>query len=638
MFRSLVLLCLIAFHPLVGANTSNDVIVIDKNLTQSKIDISRYASYFLAPYDTDIESIDKEDLWIKNGEEMMNFAYTKDAAFIKLKVKNNTSETVSRIFSVDFPLIDVVDFYEGYTKLYASGDMRPFDERPVDASFIGFPIEVGPNEEKTLHLVVDTRAGLQIPLFMHTLQSFYSSEAMLLGIMFSLGVASIIICTLTLALAFSNKSKEVLNIFWMSVSICIFTASYYAFPYRYIFEDVESNHALLIIGISLFMWAVGSFNRNLYLNRLQFIKISGSLDVFSKGVKWIGFVTFVVYLIVGYEGAVMVSYMGTLMVFYGCLFLYWPYRKILPFGRWYMATWLTLGILSSVSGFADGGILIGPYYWHLATIVYVMIVVAMAGLAYTNGLVDKKSLDKTLEKLERRTVDQMIQEKSVMMGNLVGGLNHEVNTPLGTIRLTLESVETSCIAGKDDEDSRELQALINSGKNAVESIDKILIDMKSIAQTDNLYEGIERFNLKDMLAGIKSLNPEVQINLTGVEKDMEIQGAQSMIGQLFMNLHSNSVDAMENNDEKIIEVYTKRLGNHVKITWRDNGAGIKEENLKKVFDAFYTTKGVNKGTGLGLSNCLSIVKLHGGKMMVESELGKYTEFTIELPMNLTAKV
>lgn len=100
-----------------------------------------------------------------------------------------------------------------------------------------------------------------------------------------------------------------------------------------------------------------------------------------------------------------------------------------------------------------------------------------------------------------------------------------------------------------------------------------------------------------------------------------------------MNLIVNAEQAMLGaNKEGKLKVKTEEAGSNVRISIADDGPGISPENMKKLFSPFFTTKDVGKGTGLGLSICHGIVTEHGGRIYAESELGKGTNFILELPI------
>ena len=106
---------------------------------------------------------------------------------------------------------------------------------------------------------------------------------------------------------------------------------------------------------------------------------------------------------------------------------------------------------------------------------------------------------------------------------------------------------------------------------------------------------------------------------------------KNQLQQVFLNIILNAGEAIPNTGT--ITITTSIKQNHIVITIKDTGCGIKKENLNKIFDPFYTTKPVNKGTGLGLSISYGIIQQHGGNIECESEEGKGTTFNVFLPVN-----
>ncbi len=105
-----------------------------------------------------------------------------------------------------------------------------------------------------------------------------------------------------------------------------------------------------------------------------------------------------------------------------------------------------------------------------------------------------------------------------------------------------------------------------------------------------------------------------------------------------LNILNNAIDALEekngsNSKKSRINIETKFDDKNVYISIQDNGIGISEENRKRITEPFFTTKEVGKGTGLGMSISCSIIQEHNGDLLVESETGKGTKFTIRLPID-----
>jgi signal transduction histidine kinase len=110
-----------------------------------------------------------------------------------------------------------------------------------------------------------------------------------------------------------------------------------------------------------------------------------------------------------------------------------------------------------------------------------------------------------------------------------------------------------------------------------------------------------------------------------------IYASQDQLQGVWLNLLLNAVDAVQDGSGKI-KVTTGQVGGEIRVVIADNGKGIPPERLARIFEPFYTTKAPGRGTGLGLSVCHRIVKQHEGHILVHSEVGKGSDFTVVLPI------
>ena len=240
-------------------------------------------------------------------------------------------------------------------------------------------------------------------------------------------------------------------------------------------------------------------------------------------------------------------------------------------------------------------------------------------------------------------MSQLIQsEKMAALGLLVAGVAHEINTPMGAIHSN-NDIMTRAVGkvrkllepAPDNEVRRLLDILGEVCRNneiATERIMKIVGSLKNFARLDeaerkkvNIHEGIEstlsllRHQLKNRIRIVKSFGdiPETECY-------------PNELNQVFMNILVNAAQAIKHRGE--ITVKTWREGDRVNIAISDTGVGIPPENLSKVFDPGFTTKGVGLGTGLGLSICYKIIQDHRGAIEAESSK-QGTTFTISIPLN-----
>ena len=240
-------------------------------------------------------------------------------------------------------------------------------------------------------------------------------------------------------------------------------------------------------------------------------------------------------------------------------------------------------------------------------------------------------------------MSQLIQsEKMAALGLLVAGVAHEINTPMGAIHSNNDimtravgKVRKLMESAPDNEVRRLLDILGEVCRNneiATERIMNIVRNLKNFARLDeaerkkvNIHEGIES-TLSLLRHQLKS-----RIRIVKCFGDIpEIECYPNELNQVFMNILVNAAQAIKHRGE--ITVKTWREGDRVKIAISDTGVGIPPENLSKVFDPGFTTKGVGLGTGLGLSICYKIVQEHRGTIEAESSK-QGTTFTISIPLN-----
>jgi len=261
-----------------------------------------------------------------------------------------------------------------------------------------------------------------------------------------------------------------------------------------------------------------------------------------------------------------------------------------------------------------------------------------------------EQLVETMRDLKDAQAQMVMQDKMASLGNLVAGVAHELNTPMGAV-VSAADVETRCIkildkALDESTDIDELRAstrfqrartsllssseLINSGSQRIAAI---LASLKSFVRLD---EGA--FQEVDLHEGLDStltlLHHETKNHVEVIKDygDLPRLGCNAgQINQVFMNVLANAVQAID--DQGTITIATACSDDEVTIRIADTGRGIAAPDRERIFDPGYTTRGVGVGTGLGLSICYRIMQDHGGRIEVESVPGQGTVIELGLPVN-----
>jgi len=279
----------------------------------------------------------------------------------------------------------------------------------------------------------------------------------------------------------------------------------------------------------------------------------------------------------------------------------------------------------------------------------------------------------TTNKNLKETQSQLVNaEKMASLGQLTAGIAHEINNPINFVISNIKPLKN------DVEDIFSLLAKYNDIKDAENLTEKLkeIADFKEQNDTNYLFTEINQL-LKGIDEGairtieiVRGLKTFAHIDETGFKPTNIIGGLDStliilkssitkgnikvikeyenefpkieciagQINQVFMNIINNAVQAMtdtkDTKKENILIIRAYIQNNNAIIRIKDNGSGIPDNIKNKIFDPFFTTKPVGSGTGLGLSIAYTIIKDHKGKITLESELGKGTEFIITLPIVL----
>jgi two-component system NtrC family sensor kinase len=233
-----------------------------------------------------------------------------------------------------------------------------------------------------------------------------------------------------------------------------------------------------------------------------------------------------------------------------------------------------------------------------------------------------------MEQKLRQTQEQLLQsEKLAAMGRLTSQIAHELNNPLYGIMNTLELMKTEI--SPDSKRRKILEMALSETTRLTEMLRKML----SFSKPDE--DEKQPTNINTILDEILLLHEKqlrensIRISFSFADDLGMVYASKNHLRQVFLNMISNARDAMPKGGT--LNVKTKAEEKNVHIEISDTGTGIRKENLDKIFDTFFTTKGSVKDVGLGLSVCYGFIKDHGGDIKVKSKWSSGTTFTIILP-------
>jgi PAS domain S-box-containing protein len=228
----------------------------------------------------------------------------------------------------------------------------------------------------------------------------------------------------------------------------------------------------------------------------------------------------------------------------------------------------------------------------------------------------------------KQAQDQLIQaEKLASLGTLVSGMAHEINNPIQGILGMAEIIQEETDPARIKEFSRDI-ALYSKHVAAV------VRDLVCYARPASLDEETSLDLCERLMEAIKMVRRGPDFGLVQVATEFhatpKVRARRTEIDQVFVNLISNAVQAMEGKGTLTLTVQQGARDILVRVS--DTGCGIPRSLLGKVFDPFFTTKDPGKGTGLGLSIAYKIVAKYGGRISIQSEEGRGTSFTVLFPV------
>jgi len=230
-------------------------------------------------------------------------------------------------------------------------------------------------------------------------------------------------------------------------------------------------------------------------------------------------------------------------------------------------------------------------------------------------------------RLRSAQAEMIHREKLAAMGRLVAQLSHEINNPIYNIQNCLEALQRR---GDPDDPNREFLDLAQEELSRMAVLTRQLLD-----QSRPLSDAAEPLDLSAMAKRVVLL-AQPRLDAHAIRVDLRFDAAlptvvvhPDAIQQVLANLVDNAVDVMLGGGTLRLE--TRATGDFVEISVEDTGPGIPDEQLSRIFEAFYTTKPGVRGIGLGLFVSEGIVRGHRGRLLVESRMGKGSRFVVQLP-------
>jgi C4-dicarboxylate-specific signal transduction histidine kinase len=230
-------------------------------------------------------------------------------------------------------------------------------------------------------------------------------------------------------------------------------------------------------------------------------------------------------------------------------------------------------------------------------------------------------------------------EKLSALGEMAGGIAHEINTPLAIIGMRIQQLQELESEGElTPEMLRDGLSIVNS---TVDRMAKIVKGLRNVSR-DGSHDPIEEVRLEQVIADAVSLCSEkfkhsgVSLRIGQTPDDAVFLGRGVELSQVLLNLLNNAFDAAQGSPEKWVQISVETDSQGLRIRVSDSGPGIDPRIRDKIFQPFYTTKEVGRGTGLGLSISMGIIRGLGGEILLERST-PHTCFTVSLPQKSSGR-
>jgi two-component system NtrC family sensor kinase len=221
-------------------------------------------------------------------------------------------------------------------------------------------------------------------------------------------------------------------------------------------------------------------------------------------------------------------------------------------------------------------------------------------------------------------------EKLAAVGQLAAGVAHEINNPLTTILANAQILQRK--VPQHDAELHEMLDLIIQGSDRASQAVRALLDFsrherygRAPVDINQTIQRTVRFLRHELDSRSITLEFEAEKNLPVVI------ASQDHLQGVWLNLILNAIDAIHPGPGRI-KITTCQIDDQVRITFSDDGRGIRPDHIQRVFEPFFTTKEIGHGTGLGLAVCHQIVSRHGGQIVVNSGPGEGATFSVHLPL------
>jgi two-component system, NtrC family, sensor kinase len=620
----------------------------------------------------------------KSKQEVPNFGTKQTSVWCRLQIKNLSHK--EWVLNVDFPNLHRVTFFRPSGNDYITeetGRSFPFTKRNIRNRSFLFALQLNPGDEKTMYLRVENHICI-FPLYigdMIAIAEKQHPEDTLYGIFYGI---SFIIAFYALALFITTREIYYLYFFIQVIFFCLYVMIYCGEASQWF-----PAFALPVTDYGTVIMSLGVIFVYLFFNSV--LKTQKKIPAASRTFLTSAIITAVAVLLyfAGFRPlATKINMVVSSVVFIAAIILCFHLKneKIIrlifigfAIGFVVLIFWiLMLQNLIPYTRFVNNLFMVQAMWWmitfSIALELNINTYIKEKYQAQKESLINLEEKEKlilqqneTLEqKVEERTRElkemqsQLVQrEKMASLGELTAGIAHEIQNPLNFVNNfselnseLIEDMKNELAKGNAQDamliadDIRENEEKINHHGKRADAIVKGMLHhsrsstgQKELTDINALADEYLRLSYHGLRAKDKSFNAVMQ---TDFDPHLEkINIIQQDIGRVLLNLFTNAFYSVAEKKKSqpesfqpTVYISTKKINDQVVIKVKDNGNGIPQHVMDKIFQPFFTTKPTGQGTGLGLSLSYDIIKAHGGDLKVETREGEFAEFVILLPIGV----
>ena len=602
----------------------------------------------------EVRKPENESKWMKSELDVPNFGYSNSIYWVHFKIQNQSN--LNRFYLEDsYPMIDYLEVWiQDKNKIWKNkitGDTSIFNSRDLDyRNYIFILDNIESKNASDIYVKVKSAGSIQIPMTIWTPEQFTKKsvrEYLLKGAYYGL-MLIMIIYNFLLFLSFRERNYILYILYILTYMITQLVMDGIAFQFLWPESPVWTNKAFLIFASSVFFFGL-LFAKN-------FLLMKTFNKVIDKVFSFLSIVSLLIFLFSWFvEYEIMVKIVALFVFFFISIILVGSIISILKGykpAKYFLVAWISFLIGGFLYSMTNLGLLVSNF----ATTNGIQIGSCMEIILLSLALAQKISFlrqeeEKTQQKLidsQKETVKaqqqvvESLQKADKLKDEFLANTSHELRTPLNGIIGLAESLIDGATGRLPQSTNENLSMIVMSGKRLENLVNDILdfsklknrelllqtkpVDIKSIAQ---VVMAISEPLLKGKHLILKN---EIPDQLPAVIGD------ENRIQQILHNFIGNAIKFSERGEiilsANVIEVSPNLP--QLTITVSDPGIGIPQEKFIDIFKSFEqvdaSTAREYGGTGLGLGITKQLVELHGGKIWVESEIGKGSRFTFTLPI------